>query len=120
MLVVSRFDVPEGEADGFLAQAGEALAVLAARPGCLGGELGRSADDPTVWVVTTRWDSVGAYRRALGAYEVKLQATPVLSRARWEPSAFEVLARAEGSTAPQFRPSERARDAATSGPGQAP
>ena len=35
--------------------------------------------------------SVGAYRRALSSYDVKLQAIPLLSQAFDEPSAFEVL-----------------------------
>ena len=39
----------------------------------------------------TEWESVGAYRRALGNYQVKLLATPVLGRAEDRPSAFEQL-----------------------------
>jgi hypothetical protein len=38
---------------------------------------------------------VGAYRRALSSYEVKLAATPVLALGRDEPSAFEVLVEVE-------------------------
>ena len=53
--------------------------------------MGRNLDDPTLWVLTTRWEHVGAYRRALSAYEVKLQAVPLLSRAVDEPSAYEVV-----------------------------
>ncbi len=42
-------------------------------------------------MLTTQWEHVGAYRRALSAYEVKLHAVPLLSRAIDEPSAFEVV-----------------------------
>ncbi|GAA1772425.1 antibiotic biosynthesis monooxygenase family protein [Luedemannella helvata] len=94
MLVAMRFAVPEAEADGFAERAGVALGTLAARPGYVRGELGRAYDDPTVWCLLTVWESVGSYRRALGAYEVKLHATPLLAQALDEPSAFEPLATA--------------------------
>jgi hypothetical protein len=42
----------------------------------------------------TEWESVGAYRRALSSYDVKLHATPLLARSLDEPSAYEVLAEA--------------------------
>ena len=41
------------------------------------------ADDP--------WEDVGAYRRALSSYDVKVTAVPLLSRAVDEPSAYEVV-----------------------------
>ena len=65
--------------------------MLAERPGYVDGRVGRNLDDPTLWVLTTRWDDVGAYRRALSSYDVKLQAVPLLSRAVDEPSAYEVV-----------------------------
>ena len=52
-------------------------------------------------MLTTEWESVGAYRRALSAYDVKLTAVPVLSRALDEPSAYE--ARRAGDR-PERRP----------------
>ncbi len=92
MLVVNRFRVPDGpEAARFRADLATAHATLAERPGYLGGEIGRNLDDPELWVLTTRWESVGAYRRALSSYDVKLSAVPTLSRALDEPSAFEVV-----------------------------
>ena len=39
----------------------------------------------------TTWEHVGAYRRALSAYDVKLHAVPLLSRALDEPSAYEMV-----------------------------
>lgn len=112
MLVVTRFDVPEGEAAAFLPQAQAALAAFAARPGYRRGRVGRAADDPTCWVLTTEWDGVGAYRRSLSAYDVKVDAAPLLARGRDEPSAFEVLLSDEGAA-----DSGRAADAGSSGVG---
>ena len=43
------------------------------------------------WLLLTEWENVGSYRRALGNYEVKLQATPLLGEAIDLPSAFESL-----------------------------
>ena len=91
MLVVSRFRVPDAEGESFRVELAAAHAVLAERPGYVDGTVGRNLDDPALWVLTTRWENVGAYRRALSSYEVKLQAVPLLSRAVDEPSAYEVV-----------------------------
>lgn len=91
MLVVSRFRVPVEDGETFRGELQEALDALAERPGHLGGTIGRNVDDPELWVLTTRWEHVGAYRRALSAYDVKLRAVPLLSRALDEPSAYEVV-----------------------------
>jgi hypothetical protein len=93
VLVVNRFRVEEGQpADEFVERAGLAIEALAARPGYRTGRLGRAYDDPTLWSLVTEWESVGAYRRALGAYEVKVNATPLLALSIDEPSAYEELA----------------------------
>ncbi|MCL6641220.1 MAG: antibiotic biosynthesis monooxygenase [Candidatus Rokubacteria bacterium] len=93
MLGVLRF---EADDDGeFFAAAKAALTLLAARPGFRSGRLARAYDEPTSWLLVTEWESVGAYRRAMGSYEVRAGATPLLSRARPEPSAYEPLAVAE-------------------------
>ncbi len=91
MLVVSRFSVPETGGEEFVARAQVALDALAARPGYRSGRVGRAVDDPTRWVLVTEWDGVGAYRRALSAYEVKVSASPLLAESVDEPSAYEVL-----------------------------
>ena len=90
VLVITRFRVPGGDGEAFRADAERALATLGARPGFLDGTLGRNVDDPELWALVMRWESVGAYRRALSSYDVKLDAVPLLSRALDEPSAFEV------------------------------
>lgn len=91
MLVVTRFRVPETDGETFRGDLHRARAALALRPGYLDGTLGRNVDDPALWVLTTRWEHVGAYRRALSSYEVKLHAVPVLGRALDEPSAYETV-----------------------------
>lgn len=89
--MVNRFEV---EQDGpavaqFRVAVQAALDALAARPGYVGGLVGRNLDDPGLWLLTTTWADVGSYRRALSAYEVKVTAVPLLSRAVDEPSAYE-------------------------------
>jgi hypothetical protein len=67
---------------------------LAERPGYVSGRLTRALDDPAHWTLVTEWESVGAYRRALGGFDVKVRATPLLARSVDGPSAFETLASA--------------------------
>ena len=114
MIVVTRFDVPEDAATAFLTRAQAALAAFAGRPGFLRGRVGRAADDPTAWVLATEWEGVGAYRRSLSAYEVKVDAAPLLGEGRDEPSAFEVLHAQDLAQPGVTRTSLRAVDAATS------
>jgi quinol monooxygenase YgiN len=95
MLVLNRFLVPPDTQDGFAVRAHAALAALAERPGYLSGRLTRAIDEPTSWTLVTEWESVGAYRRALGGFDVKVHATPLLSESLDEPSAYETLASAE-------------------------
>jgi heme oxygenase (mycobilin-producing) len=94
----------------FESRARDALDVLAARPGFVRATLGRSTDDADAWVLVTEWQNVGSYRRALGNYEVKLRATPLLGEALDLPSSFESLVElADGHST--VRPSDREADA---------
>jgi heme oxygenase (mycobilin-producing) len=108
MLVLNRFVVPLETQDGFVARAHAALAALADRPGYLTGRLTRALDDPVHWTLVTEWESVGAYRRALGGFDVKVHATPLLSESIDEPSAFETLASAAPGGAVEVVASDRA------------
>jgi hypothetical protein len=101
---------PAEPASDFQARAAEALRALAARPGFLRGSLGRAADDVADWLLLTEWESVGAYRRALGNYQVKLLATPVLGLAEDRPSAFEQLLVIGPDGAESVQLSDRAAD----------
>lgn len=89
--MVNRFKVPAAEQDVFREALAQAQAALAARDGFVNGTIGRNLDDPELWLLTTEWDNVGAYRRALSSYDVKLAAVPTLSRAIDEPSAYEAV-----------------------------
>ncbi|HEY0696241.1 MAG TPA: antibiotic biosynthesis monooxygenase [Micromonospora sp.] len=95
MLVTNRFVVDEDAAATFTERAHAALAALAARPGYRRGQLLRALDDPRHWCLVTEWESVGTYRRALGAFDVKVNATPLLAESLDEPSAYEPLASAD-------------------------
>ena len=88
--MVTRYRVPDEDADSFAASADTALDVLAQRPGFVDGTVGRNVDDPLLWTLTTRWRDTGSYRRALSSFEVKTVAVPLLSRAIDEPTAYEV------------------------------
>ncbi len=81
--------MPEQQGETFRDELEGARQALSERPGYVDGTIGRNVDDPTLWVLSTTWEHVGAYRRALSSYEVKLRAVPLLSRALDEPSAYE-------------------------------
>jgi hypothetical protein len=91
----------------FCAQAQEALRALAARDGYLQGSAARATDDPRAWVLVTHWRDVGSYRRALGNYEVKVAATPLLAQSLDEVSAYEALIVAEPGAEPVVHASDR-------------
>jgi heme-degrading monooxygenase HmoA len=88
VFAVTRLRVSEADASGLAADVATLLAALAGRPGFRDGELGRSADDPHLWALVTRWDGVGAYRRALSAAEVKIAGAPVWVHALDEPGVY--------------------------------
>ena len=92
VLLVCRFAVPASDGPTFSARVRRALELLTAAPGCLGGEAGRAVDDPQRWVLTVRFASVDAYRRALGPFPVREHVVPLLSEALAdEPATFETL-----------------------------
>ena len=113
MIVVLHFRPgPDEVGDGtFLEQAQSALGALAERAGFIRASLGRATDDSQSWVLVIEWESVGAYRRALGGYQVKLVATPFLGQAIDQPSAFEPLLTMGPDGVAEVRASDRAADA---------
>ena len=86
---MNRFRVPTADIESFRSDLATAHEALAACAGYAGGEIGRNVDEPDLWILTTRWENVGSYRRALSSYDVKLRAVMLLSRAIEEPSAYE-------------------------------
>ena len=115
LVVVTRYLVPAVDGTTFRERAREALDALAGQPGCRGGHVGRSMDEPHRWLLQTEWESVGAYRRALSSYDVKVRAVPVMYLAIDEPTAYEALV----STSPDGlvdAVSDRAEGAASASP----
>ena len=93
MISVTHFAADDA---GFAARAQDALTALSKRPGFVRGGLGRSTDDENAWVLVTEWADVGSYRRALGNFDVKLRAAPLLGEALDLPSSFEPLVEISG------------------------
>jgi hypothetical protein len=113
VLVVTRFDVPVDDSDSFGLAAQHALSALAEQPGFRSGSVGRAIDQPTGWTLVTSWVGVGAYRRALSAFDVRAALVPLTAKAVDEPGAYEVLAE-EGARTRRIMP--RAVTADRSGP----
>jgi heme-degrading monooxygenase HmoA len=88
MFAVTRLRANGDDGDALAEAVPALLAALAARPGFQDGELGRSADDPSLYALLTRWDGVGSYRRALSAAEVKITGAPVWVFAIDEPGVY--------------------------------
>ena len=88
MFAVTRFRAAGDDGVALAEAVTPLLSALAARPGFRDGELGQSADDPTLWALVTRWDGVGSYRRALSAAEVKIAGAPVWVHALDEPGVY--------------------------------
>jgi quinol monooxygenase YgiN len=102
VLLVCRFAEPADE-PAFTARVRQALELLTAAPGCLGGEAGRAVDEPDRWVLTVRFASVDAYRRALRPFPVREHVVPLLSEALAdEPSTFETLVTATAGHAEEL------------------
>ena len=108
MLVINRFVVDEDAAGSFEERGRAALVALAARPGFTAGRLTRALDDPAHWSLVTDWESVGAYRRALSDFDVKIAAIPLMAESIDEPSAFEELATVVSGGEVQVTDSDRA------------
>ena len=89
MLAIARFSIPFGVAEDFRVELEGVMNVLAQAVGYVDGQVGQNLDDPTLWVLTTTWENVGSYRRALSSTRAKLEAIPVLARAIDESGAYE-------------------------------
>lgn len=88
MFAVTRLRAKSSGGEALAEHVAALLGALAARPGFRDGVLGRSADDPDLWALMTRWDGVGSYRRALSAAEVKITGAPVWVHAVDEPGVY--------------------------------
>lgn len=107
-VVITRYRVDD--LDAWMPVAKAALAPLVTQPMCLGGDICAAIDDPHLAVIVTRWPSVGDYRRAMSAFDVKMQTVPMLSQSIDEPTTFELLHR-NGPDGASDHVSARASDA---------
>jgi quinol monooxygenase YgiN len=89
MVVAVRFRVEDHLAERFRSDLEAVRGELAAAAGCESAVVGRNADEPGLWLLTTTWSGPGAYRRALSPYTVRLN--PAWQHAVDEPTAFEVV-----------------------------
>jgi hypothetical protein len=89
VIAISRFRVVAAESAEFIERAHAAIEVLAAARGFRSVDFGRNLDEPELWTITTRWDDVGSYRRALQGFAAKSVVVPLLSVAIDEPSAYD-------------------------------
>lgn len=89
MHAIARFSIPLGQAREFRSELEGLKSVLAQAPGFIDGVIGQNLDDPTLWHLSTNWENVGSYRRALNSTRAKLEAIPILARAIDEPGAYE-------------------------------
>lgn len=118
VLAMVRFQVPDAVLGEFVTGAEGTLAALARARGFHSGRLARAVDDPDAWVLVTEWDGPGAWRRALGGFEVRQQLSPLLGWALDAPGAFEILVEQAGpGDAVRRHGSSLAPDAATATPG---
>lgn len=84
-----RFRAPDVPA--LMAQLRKCVVLLATHDGFVDARLARAIDDDALIVMDVSWMTVGAYRRALSSYDVKVEVVPIISQAIDEPTAFEVL-----------------------------
>lgn len=92
VLIVTRFIVPDEtpeHAAQFLANGARLRTAFEARPGHLRTTLARSLEDPTRWVLVSEWTGVGNWRRALSAYDVRVEVMPLMALAENEPAVYE-------------------------------
>ncbi len=111
ILVTTQLTSHEVKPIDFLSQLSELLGLLVSNAGCEFIDIGQSMDSASSFVVTSRWISVGHYRKALSNFEVKAQVVPFLSlhsleRADAEPSVTtEVVVRLTDSGRTDYRTS---------------
>ena len=87
--MICRFRVTEAETQSFVGRARSAVQVLSTQ-GRLPLRRSRpNLDEPELWTLTTRWQNVGSYRRALQGFEAKMAVVPLLSACIDEPTAYE-------------------------------
>jgi hypothetical protein len=93
VIAITRYRVPEGPEAPEAPEVpeGGAAADFQAKIASVLAALGRWLDEPDLWALVTEWEGAGYYRRALGAYEVRMTFIPLSALAVDEPGAYEVV-----------------------------
>ncbi len=89
---MTRFIVPDESPEhvnDFVANGARLRDAFEARPGHVRTRLARALEDPTRWVLVSEWTGVGAWRRALSAYDVRIEVMPLMALAENEPAVYE-------------------------------
>jgi hypothetical protein len=92
VLIVTRFIVPDETPEftaEFVANGTRLRAAFQARPGHVRSTLARALEDATRWVLVSEWTGVGAWRRALSSYDVRIDVMPLMAHAENEPAVYE-------------------------------
>lgn len=89
MRVVTEHRPPDPER--FTEEVRQLFEVLRHQPGFLHAELGRSPDEPDVWLLASRWLDPGTMRRAMGSFEAKVLLGSIMASARDQVSVYEVV-----------------------------
>ncbi len=89
--VIAQLAVPAGARGQFEQGYDRMVKLCAQSPGFLSGELGQSTDSLEDFTVIHRWADVGAYRKFLSRYEVKLEVIPFLSTFTKDSVTVEII-----------------------------
>jgi len=92
LIVVSTLVAREPD---FIDRIEESISILSKLPGCITVELARSLDSETDYLLVSRWESVGHYRKALSNFEVKSVVIPFISICSTDSVTAEVINRAD-------------------------
>ena len=109
LIVVSKLTASEPD---FTDRIKECIAILSKLVGCINIELGRSLDSETEYLLVSRWENVGKYRKALGNFDVKSIVIPFISLCSTDSMTAEIINRTDSQGSENFE-SALALDAST-------
>ena len=89
--VVVQLVVPAAERARFEQGCERMVELCAESPGFLSSELGQSTDSLEDFTLIHRWADVGAYRKFLSRYEIKLEVIPFLSTFTKDSVTVEII-----------------------------
>lgn len=101
--------------DEFIETAASYLAAVSQCAGYVSGELLRSLDHDLSFLVVTKWESAGAYRRSMSDFDTRVLAMTLMASAADDDTSFETVVSATDGRA-HHHVSDRAMDAHWNGP----